>query len=48
MRRELLVVLVPELVPGLNLFPTWVAVVLYLYFGPTQAKGEGRARNNAA
>ena len=31
-RRELLLVLVPELIPGLNMFPTWVAVVIYLYY----------------
>lgn len=32
MRRELLLALIPELIPALNVFPTWVAVVVYLYF----------------
>lgn len=32
LRRELLLVLISELMPGLNLFPIWVAVVVYLRF----------------
>lgn len=47
MRREFLLVLVPEMIPALNLFPTWVAVVLYLYFGyAAPADGTSRTRNN--
>ncbi len=32
MRREIILALVTEMIPALNLFPTWVAVVAYLYF----------------
>lgn len=35
MRREIVVALVTEMIPALNLFPTWVAVVAYLYFRPS-------------
>lgn len=30
-RPELLAVLIAEMIPGLNVLPTWVAVALYLY-----------------
>ena len=36
MRREIVVALVTEMIPALNLFPTWVAVVAYLYFRGTK------------
>ena len=32
MRIEILLVLIPELIPGLNMFPTWVVVVGYMCY----------------
>lgn len=47
MRRELLLALIPELIPALNVFPTWVAVVVYLYFrSEPQTDRSGRTRNS--
>jgi hypothetical protein len=46
-RYELLLVLIPEAIPALNLFPTWTAVVLYLFFR-TSNKRDDRFLPNAA
>ncbi len=47
MRRELLLALIPELIPALNVFPTWVAVVLYLHFRSAPQTGRsGRTHNS--
>jgi hypothetical protein len=41
MRREIALALVTEMIPALNLFPTWVAVVAYLYFRTTKGSVTG-------
>jgi hypothetical protein len=38
-RWEILAVLLPELIPGLNVFPTWTGLALYFVF---QKSGQGR------
>ena len=45
MHREIALALVTEIIPALNLFPTWVAVVAYLYFRTTKGSVTGPRRN---
>ena len=41
MRREIALALITEMIPALNLFPTWVAVVAYLFFRTTKGPVTG-------